>query len=89
MMSFILRKQHIPWQWSAKKVHPCAAGRDNQPEYFLDFLRMCEAHGHHRSKGQTLMDFHRHLKYFQFCDDHFDDIVVHYYKSRYENTPER
>ncbi len=86
-MSFILRKRHIPWQWAPKKASRVRAERDKQPEYFLEFLRMCETHGHHRLEGQTLMDFHRHLKYSQFCDDHFDDLVAHYYKSRYEDAP--
>ena len=87
MVSFLLRKRHAPWQWSVKKTVRTRVGSDKQPGYFLEFLSMCETHGHTRSKGQTLMEFHQHLKRSRFCDDHFDDLVVHYYKSRYEDAP--
>ncbi len=87
IVSFLFGKRHTPVQRATAKAAREQAGRESQPEYFLEFLRMCEALGHTRMKGQTLMDFHRRLKHSQFCDDHFDDLADYYYKSRYEDAP--
>jgi len=87
LTGFLLSKRRTPEQRAAQKTAHERAVRDQQPEYFLEFLRMCKAHGHPRSKGQTLMEFHQHLKHSQFCNDDFDDLVAHYYKSRYQDAP--
>jgi hypothetical protein len=87
IVSFLLRKRRTPEQRAAAKAVRERAGRDKQPEYFLEFLQMCQALGHPRLKGQTLMEFHRHLKQARFCNDDFDDLAAYYYKSRYEDGP--
>ncbi len=88
IVSFLLRKRRTPELRAAAKVARERAGRDRQPAYFVEFLRMCQALGHPRLEGQTLMEFHRHLKHSQFCGDDFDDLAAYYYKSRYEDAPQ-
>ncbi len=87
IVGFLLRKRLSPAQWAAETAARQHAKRDQQPEYFLEFLRMCATLGHTRLKGQTLMEFLRHLKRSRFCDDDFDDLADYYYKSRYADAP--
>lgn len=87
-VNFLLRMRHTPTHRAAKINARKRAKRDQQPDYFLEFLDMCKTLGHTRLKGQTLMEFHRQLKRSKFCDDHFDDLTAYYYKSRYEDAPQ-
>lgn len=88
IVSFLFRNQSTPAKRAAEKTARERVVRDRQPEYFLEFLRMCKALGQHRYEGQTLMEFHRILKHSQFCNDEFDDLAAYYYQSRYENAPQ-
>lgn len=87
VLGFFLRKRRAPMLWTKQKGVRLRAEIDRQPKYFLEFLRMCEALGHRRLEGQTLMEFHQYLKNSGFCDDDFDDLAAYYYKSRYEDVP--
>ncbi len=88
LVGFLFRKRRTSEQRAAEKATRERAGRDRQPAYFLEFLRMCEALGHRRLDGQTLMEFHKQLKHSRFCSDDFDDLAAYYYKSRYEDAPQ-
>jgi hypothetical protein len=87
IVSFFMSLRRTPMQRATEKAVRERAERDRQPGYLLEFLRMCEAFGHTRMEGQTLMEFHRRLKHFQFCSDDFDELTAYYYKSRYEDSP--
>jgi hypothetical protein len=87
VLAFFLRKRRAPMRRTKQKGVRLRAESDRQPKYFLEFLRMCEALGHRRLEGQTLMEFHHNLKQSGFCDDDFDDLAAYYYKSRYEDVP--
>ncbi len=87
IVSFLIRKPRTPAQRAAIMAARKRTESDKQPDYFLEFLRMCEAFGYMRPKGQTLMEFHQRLKHAQFCNEHFDDLADYYYKSRYEDAP--
>ena len=84
---FLLLKRRTPAQRAAENAARERALRDRQPAYFIEFLHMCQALGHTRLEGQTLMEFHRCLKRAQICSDDFDDLVAYYYRSRYEDAP--
>ena len=88
MVGFLLGMRRTPVQRAMEKAARERTERDRQPGYLLDFLSMCEAYGHPRLKGQTLMEFHRRLKHLQFCGDDFDELTAYYYKSRYEDAPQ-
>ncbi len=86
ILGFLLQHRK-PGQSAARKAARKRARSEQQPAYFLEFLRMCRSLGHPRLEGQTLMEFHRDLKKARFCNEDFDDLTDYYYRSRYEDAP--
>lgn len=87
ILGLILLKQRTPEQRAVTMAARKRARSEQQPDYLLDFLRMCSSFGHTRREGQTLMEFHRGLKQAGLCHDDFDELTDYYYKSRYEDAP--
>lgn len=82
-----LLQHRTPEQRAERIAARKRARSEQQPAYFLEFLRMCRSLGHPRPEGQTLMEFYRSLKQARFCKDDFDDLTDYYYRSRYEDAP--
>ncbi len=83
----LLLQHRTPEQRAERRAARKRARSEQQPIYFLEFLRMCRSLGHPRLEGQTLMEFHRDLKQSRFCNEDFDDLADYYYRSRYEDAP--
>ena len=83
----LLIQRRTPEQRAERIAARKRARSEQQPAYFLEFLRMCRSLGHPRPEGQTLLEFHRSLKQARFCKDDFDDLTDYYYRSRYEDAP--
>jgi len=88
ILGFLFLKHRTPEQRAVTMAARKRVKNEQQPDYFLEFLSMCRAFGHSRLDGQTLMEFHRHLKQAGFCHDDFDELTDYYYLSRYEDAPQ-
>lgn len=84
---FFFRNHRTPELRATRIAARRRAKSEQQPDYLLEFLNMCQSFGHTRRSGQTLMEFHRDLKQVRFCHDDFNELIDYYYKSRYEDAP--
>ncbi len=87
ILGILFLKHRTPEQRATRIAARRRAKSEQQPDYLLEFLNMCQSLGHTRLPGQTLMEFLRDLKQARFCHDDFDELIDYYYKSRYENAP--